>query len=83
MKKRLDLLPVVLIAVLAVVINGCDDPMTQQMDPIIDAVITPLVGTAPFSPPEDMVLIPAGEFLMGSNDTEAQDNEQPVRPRLH
>ena len=78
MKKRLDLLPITLIAVLAVVINGCDDSMTQQMDPIVDAVITPSVGTTPFSPPEGMVLIPAGEFLMGSNDAEAQDNEQPV-----
>ncbi|RKU18995.1 hypothetical protein C6501_01605 [Candidatus Poribacteria bacterium] len=29
--------------------------------------------------PEDMVLIPAGEFQIGSNDAEARNNEQPVR----
>ena len=30
-------------------------------------------------PPAGMVLIPAGEFEIGSNDAEAQNNEQPVR----
>ena len=38
---------------------------------------SPHAGDKP-TPPEDMVLIPAGKFEMGSNDPEARNNEQPV-----
>ena len=33
----------------------------------------------PILPGPEMAMIPAGEFQMGSNDTEADDDEQPVR----
>ena len=44
-------------------------------------VTTQPVTTRPTipSPPEGMVLIPAGEFQMGSNDAESDNDEQPIR----
>ena len=61
---------VVLITMLAVAISGCDDPMTTQMDTILDTVIDD--PQPPASSTEGMVLIPAGEFQMGSNSGESQ-----------
>ena len=65
---------VVLITMLAVAISGCDDPMTTQMDTILDTVIDD--PQPPASSTEGMVLIPAGEFQMGSNSGES--DEKPV-----
>ena len=41
-------------------------------DTVVDSADIP-------SPPKGMVTIPAGEFEMGSNDAEADNDEQPVR----
>ena len=65
---------VVLITMLVAFITGCDDPMTTQMDTILDTVIDdpqPLPSST-----EGMVLIPAGEFQMGSNSEGS--NEKPI-----
>ena len=65
---------VVLITMLAVAISSCDEQMTTQMDTILDTVIDD--PQPPASSTEGMVLIPAGEFQMGSNS--GFPNEKPV-----
>ena len=54
----------------------------QHSEPMAPA--TPEIISAPtlsnINVPPDMVLIPAGEFLMGSNDEDANDSEKPVHP---
>ena len=59
---------------------------------IISTFIIGLVTTTSFFPiksnfkvsdnavPSGMVFVPAGQFIMGSNDSEAEDDERPIRP---
>ena len=61
---------------LVIAMGSCGEPSEQMVQPVIEPIAPP--GTAPTTPPEGMVLIPAGSFEMGSEDEEAWHNEQPV-----
>ena len=78
MKKyfQIEYLWLLLLGLFTVTLAGCDDPLVDGMDPVIDTILDDSPHTD-FTPP-GMVLIPAGEFQMGSEDAEAWENEKPV-----
>lgn len=73
MKKHFASLLIVLIG-FTLSLSSCHKPVTSQTRTSSDLRTSPVT----LLPPEGMVLVPAGEFQIGSNDKEAQSNEQPV-----
>ena len=74
MFKHLGRFAVLAVCLFAMLISGCPD----GVQPPITPPITPPVTPPSTAVPEGMVLIPAGQFQMGSNDDEAANDEQPV-----
>ena len=80
---------IMLVGGLAFAISGCErDDITppaetttllpeKKIPPAGEKTTPPAEEKIPL--PKGMVLIPAGEFQIGSNDAEADDDEQPVR----
>ena len=77
MKPKINLLGCCGIAIVLLIgLTGCGEDAVEE-DPVEFVQAIPASGSE--IQPDGMVLIPAGEFDMGSNDAEARNNEQPVR----
>ena len=82
MFRHLGTFAILAVCFFAMLISGCPDGVRDIVSPPVaepgmEEPVTPLV-TMPTAVLEGMVLIPAGTFQMGSNDPEANVNEQPV-----
>ena len=82
MKKRFMFSIILLCVLVSVAISGCtgdettDPPVTPPATD--DKPPPPPPPDEPPPPPDGMVLIPAGEFEMGSEDEDANVDEQPI-----
>ena len=64
MKKRFRIFPIMLIVVVAVIFNGCNEPMTSQMDTVVGIVTDDSPPTKPVAPPSQPVAtLPAGTVV--------------------
>ncbi len=81
---------IMLVGWLALAISSCErDDITlpsetttsspREKIPLPEGETTPPPAEKETLPPEGMVLIPEGEFQIGSNDAEADNDEQPMR----
>ena len=87
MKKCFTIFLIGLMSLPLFSLSGCHKPGTSQTGTVNDSRTSPVATP----PPEGMVLIPAGEFQMGSNNKVAKvvadhrdivlttDDEHPVR----
>ena len=66
------------VVLIGIALGGCEETVPPVTEDGGGGDTTTLSVEPPPVVPEGMVLIPAGSFEMGSNDDEAQNDEQPV-----
>ena len=88
MLKQLGTFTILAVCLLAMLISGCPDRVQEMVQPLVaepvtpstvtPPTVTPPTVTPPTAGPDGTVLIPAGTFQMGSNNADADADEQPV-----